>query len=74
MYQIEKVSKLYKKKEEVIYAVNEVSFEVKQGTIFGLIGLSGAGKSTLLRCLNLLEIPDEGKIYFQNQDLSSVPS
>ena len=74
MYQIEKVSKLYKKKEEVIYAVNEVSFEVKQGTIFGLIGLSGAGKSTLLRCLNLLEIPDEGKIYFQNQDLTSMSS
>lgn len=74
MYQIEKVSKLYKKKEEVIYAVNEVSFEVKQGTIFGLIGLSGAGKSTLLRCLNLLEIPDKGKIYFQNQDLTSMPS
>lgn len=74
MYQIEKVSKLYKKKEEVIYAVNEVSFEVKQGTIFGLIGLSGAGKSTLLRCLNLLEIPDKGKVYFQNQDLTSMPS
>ncbi len=42
-----------------VKALDDVSLEIEQGEIFGIIGLSGAGKSTLVRCINLLETPYE---------------
>lgn len=57
------------KRTEVTVAVNDVSFEVEQGKIFVLIGLSGSGKSTVIRCLNMLQPPTSGKIYFEGQDI-----
>ncbi len=71
MYKIKNISKTFYKKDQAIEAVNNVSFEVEKGEIYGLIGLSGAGKSTLLRCLNFLEKPDSGEIYFENEALGS---
>lgn len=52
--------------------VNNVSFEVKKGEIFALVGHSGAGKSTLLRCLNGLESYEEGNILIDNVEISSL--
>lgn len=52
-----------------LHAVNDVSFEINKGDIFGIIGLSGAGKSTLVRCLNLLEKPTEGEVIINRQNL-----
>lgn len=57
------------KRANVTIAVDDVSFEVEQGKIFVLIGLSGSGKSTVIRCLNMLQPPTAGKIYFKEQDL-----
>ena len=54
------------------HAVNDISFEVNKGEIFGVIGLSGAGKSTLVRCLNLLEKPDSGEIYVDGVKLNDL--
>lgn len=51
--------------------VNNVSFDVKEGEIFVIMGLSGSGKSTLIRCLNMLNVPTEGKIFVDNQDIVS---
>ncbi len=53
----------------VIHAVDDVSFSVGEGEVYGLIGLSGAGKSTLVRCLNLLERPDAGEVWFDGLNL-----
>ncbi|MCF8106661.1 MAG: ATP-binding cassette domain-containing protein [Desulfohalobiaceae bacterium] len=39
-----------------------VSFSAKEGEIISMLGSSGSGKSTLLRCINLLEVPDEGQV------------
>lgn len=44
-----------------------IDYEIKQGEKIVIIGPSGSGKSTFLRCLNLLETPTEGEIYFDGQ-------
>jgi polar amino acid transport system ATP-binding protein len=49
-----------------------VSFEVDRGEVKVVIGPSGSGKSTLLRCLALLEPPDEGDVYLENERLSTL--
>lgn len=51
-------------------ALNNVSFHVPKGAIYGILGRSGAGKSTLIRCLNLLERPSAGRILFNGEDIS----
>jgi len=53
----------------VTVAVDDISFEVERGKIFALIGLSGSGKSTVVRCLNMLQPPTKGKIYFEGQNI-----
>lgn len=65
MKKIIEVKNLYKsyQKLEVLKGVN---FNVYEGEIISIIGSSGSGKSTLLRCLNLLEVPTKGDIYFEN--------
>ena len=47
-----------------------VSEEIRQNEVVSIIGPAGSGKSTLLRCLNLLEVPSSGKIYFHDVDLT----
>lgn len=46
-----------------------IDLSVMKGEVISIIGPSGGGKSTFLRCLNLLEIPDEGKIFFEGTDI-----
>ena len=50
-------------------ALNDVSYTVPKGAIYGILGRSGAGKSTLIRCLNLLERPSAGRILFNGEDI-----
>ena len=52
------------------YALNGVNFTVDEGEVISIIGPSGSGKSTLLRCLNMLETPTSGEIYFKGTDIS----
>lgn len=49
--------------------LKDISFSVDKGECLTIIGSSGSGKSTLLRCLNLLETPDSGAIYFHDEDI-----
>jgi len=58
------------KQTGVTVAVDDVSFEVERGKIFVLIGLSGSGKSTVVRCLNMLQPPTAGKVYFEGRDIA----
>ena len=62
MIEISHISKTFTSRENTVDAVRDVSLQVREGEIFGVIGNSGAGKSTLVRCLNLLEIPDSGEM------------
>ncbi|EHG29326.1 hypothetical protein HMPREF9478_01250 [Enterococcus saccharolyticus 30_1] len=47
-----------------------INTEIKKGEVVVVIGPSGSGKSTFLRCLNLLEEPTSGNIYFKGTDIT----
>ena len=48
-----------------------IDCEIKKGEVIVVIGPSGSGKSTFLRCLNLLETPTDGHIYFEGEDITN---
>ena len=62
MIQIEKMNKVFQLKSGDVTALDNVTLNIGDGMIYGVIGYSGAGKSTLVRCLNLLETPDSGTL------------
>jgi len=68
MIVVDSVSKTYA--DGQLAALDNVSLQIAEGAIFGIVGRSGAGKSTLLRCLNLLERPTSGRILLDGQDLT----
>ena len=72
MIEIEHLSKVFQDKNGRVVALEDVSATIRDGDIFGIIGMSGAGKSTLLRCLCLLETPTEGRILLDGKDLSAL--
>ena len=49
--------------------LKDINLDVAPGEVVTIIGASGSGKSTLLRCINLLEIPDAGHVWFHGEDL-----
>lgn len=67
--EIEHLCKVFDGKEDQVHALNDVSFKIEEGEIFGVIGLSGAGKSTLVRCLNLLDRPTSGVVRVNGKEL-----
>jgi len=71
MIKLEHVSKTFAGANEV-HAVRDVSLEIADGEIFGIIGYSGAGKSTLVRCLNLLERPTAGTVTVNGKELTAL--
>src|SRR4051812_40544870 len=53
-------------------AVDDISFSIAPGTIFGLLGPNGAGKTTLLRMITGILFPDEGRIILEGKDFDPV--
>lgn len=66
---VKNLCKTFPTTEGKILAVNNLSFTVKKGEIFGLLGVNGAGKSTLITMLTGLTLPDSGKITIFGKDL-----
>ena len=66
MIEVRHLNKIFHLKSGDVTALEDVSFRVEKGSVYGVIGYSGAGKSTLVRCLNLLEYPDSGEIDIGN--------
>jgi phosphonate transport system ATP-binding protein len=69
MLRIEHLTKVY---PNGTVGLRDVSFEVEDGEFLVVIGLSGSGKSTLLRCINRLIEPTEGKIFWDDTDLTAA--
>lgn len=67
MIRIENLHKSFNELE-VLSGINE---QINDGEVVVVIGPSGSGKSTFLRCLNLLEIPDSGEVYIDNEQINS---
>ncbi len=69
MFKIVGLKKIYNQGKEEVEALKNINLTIPPGCIFGVIGLSGAGKSSLLRCLNRLEEPTSGAIYFHDRNI-----
>jgi polar amino acid transport system ATP-binding protein len=73
LIRVEGLEKAFNEKNEkkaTINALNGVSMDIEKGDVAVVIGPSGSGKSTFLRCLNLLEVPTGGHIYFEGTDIT----
>lgn len=66
---IENVSKTFLTKDGSVDALKNVSLSIESGDIYGIIGMSGAGKSTLVRCMNFLEVPQDGRVLIDGKSL-----
>src|SRR5687768_15063036 len=65
---LENVTKRYKDH----IAVNEISFEVEPGTIFGMLGPNGAGKTSTIRIITTITAPDSGTVFFNGEKLNKT--
>jgi ABC-type polar amino acid transport system ATPase subunit len=54
------------------HVLKGIDLELDAGEVQVVIGPSGSGKSTLLRCVNMLEIPSEGHVWFEGQDMTDI--
>ncbi|WP_330612224.1 amino acid ABC transporter ATP-binding protein [Anaerotignum lactatifermentans] len=70
LIRVENLQKHYNK--GVIKALDGINTEIKKGEVVVVIGPSGSGKSTFLRCLNLLEVPTGGHIFFEGVDITDA--
>lgn len=70
--QIRSLNKTFGSGETAVHALEDINLDIKQGEIYGIIGLSGAGKSTLVRCMNLLERPTSGEVIVDGKEMTAL--
>lgn len=71
---IENLKKKYGKGENIVNAVDDVSFSVERGEFIAAVGPSGSGKSTLLHLIGGVDRPNDGKIFIEGTDISNYSS
>ena len=62
MIELQHLTKRFTTQGGTVVALNDINLTIRDGDVYGIIGMSGAGKSTLVRCINMLERPDEGSV------------
>ena len=72
MILLKNLNKTYSTKAGEVEALKDVTLNIKEGEIYGIIGFSGAGKSTLVRCINFLEKPTSGEVIVDGKELSTL--
>ena len=69
---VQHLVKKYGKGDNVVNAVNDISFTVEKGEFVAIVGASGSGKSTLLHLLGGVDRPTSGKVYIDGKDIYSL--
>ena len=72
MIELRNLSKHFSTIDGPVDALKHINLTVRDGDIYGIIGMSGAGKSTLVRCINMLEKPTEGSVLMDGQDMGAM--
>ncbi len=72
MIELRNLSKLFTTTDGPVDALRHINLTIRDGDIYGIIGMSGAGKSTLVRCVNMLERPTEGTVLLDGVDLGAL--
>ena len=72
MIELRNLTKVFQVNGEPFTALDNVNLTIRDGEIYGVIGMSGAGKSTLVRCINLLERPSSGQVLMDGADLTAM--
>lgn len=72
MIEIKHLTKTFKTANGEVHALKDINLTIKDGDIYGIIGMSGAGKSTLVRCLNYLEKPTSGAVIVNDRNLGEL--
>ncbi|MBD5395680.1 MAG: ABC transporter ATP-binding protein [Lachnospiraceae bacterium] len=69
---VQNLSKVYGKGENQVKALKNASFTMEKGEFAAVVGESGSGKSTLLNCIGGLDLPTEGKVFLDKEDLFAL--
>lgn len=69
---VEKLTKTYGSGENLVHAVDDVSFSAEKGEFVAIVGASGSGKSTLLHLIGGVDRPTSGKIFVDGNDISKM--
>ena len=72
MIELRNLSKHFETMDGPVDALRHINLSVRDGDIYGIIGMSGAGKSTLVRCINMLEKPTEGTVLLDGKNLGTL--
>jgi putative ABC transport system ATP-binding protein len=70
LYKIKGLTKKYGKNTAEVVALNKIDLEIPEGKFIVILGESGSGKTTLLNIIGCMDRPTEGKIFFQNENIS----
>jgi len=74
LLRVENLSKVYGKDENQVIALDNVSLSIEKGEFVAIIGSSGSGKSTLLHIIGGVDVPTDGKVYLDGQDVYAQKS
>ena len=69
---IKNIEKYYGNKGNIVKAIDDISFDVREGEFIGVMGPSGSGKTTLLNTIATIDEVSSGHIYLDNQDLTEI--
>ena len=69
MIELRHISKTFPTADGHVDALRDINLTIRDGDIYGIIGMSGAGKSTLVRTINMLERPSEGSVLIDGMEM-----